>query len=92
MLLQVARQPDVAAMRQVIARIRAGGANRDVLRQERQTRRPSASERKKPYVFRYRGEDFVLEMRFRRARVPRERVVRGLKQALRSLDDPDAAS
>ncbi len=90
LLLQVARQPDVGAMRRVIARIRAGEANRDVLRQERRARRPSP--RKKPYVFRYRGEDFVLEMRFRQARVPRERVVRGLERALRSLQGPEEAS
>jgi ParB family chromosome partitioning protein len=83
LLLQVVRQPDAAAMRRLINRVKGEGVGRETLRQERRAGRDEPP--RKPMVYRYRGEDFVLEVRFRRARVPREHIAGCLEQVLETL-------
>jgi ParB family chromosome partitioning protein len=82
-LLQVVRQPDASAMRRLIERIRIESVGRETLRQERRGGREEPL--KKPMVFRFKGDDFALELRFRRSRVTRQQMVACLEQALAHL-------
>jgi ParB family chromosome partitioning protein len=80
-LLQIARQPDTASMHRFINRVQVQGATRDDLRRERSTPRT----RRKPYVYRYRGSDYVLEVRFRRAKVPKQQLIESIEEAIKAL-------
>jgi len=83
LLLQVVRQPDVASMKRLINRVKNEGVGRETLRQERRASRDEPQ--RKPMVYRYQGRDFVLEVRFRRSRVPREHITQCLEQVLTEL-------
>lgn len=87
LLLQIVRQPDTASMWELIRRVETEGVGRDVLRQERRLSRTKPQ--KKPMVYRYRGDDFVVEIRFRRTQVAREQIADCLEQVLRALRSGD---
>lgn len=80
-LLQIVRQPDSAAMRRLVERIKTEGIGRDQLRKERH----NVSPRKKPYVYRYQGDGFALEMRFRRSKVSRQQLIENLELVISVL-------
>src|SRR5438105_6931256 len=80
LLLQVARQPDEAAMRGFVRRIAEQGLTRDEARRARRQKKA----RPQPYIFRYQAphRDFTLELRFRRSSVTQEEVSQAIEQAL----------
>lgn len=82
-LLQVARQPSEAKMRDLVRRFAAGLVNREQARAER-------NPEKKPHaaVFRYipPAKEFKLTLKFRRGNVEREEVIAALKRILATLE------
>ncbi|MCZ6905498.1 MAG: ParB/RepB/Spo0J family partition protein [Acidobacteria bacterium] len=83
MLLQVARQPNEAKMHDLAERFALRLVNRDQAREERQPKR-----KPKNFLFRFvpPTKEFRLQMRFRKATVPREEVVKALRKVLKALD------
>lgn len=75
LLLQIVKEKDVEAMRAMVARIQREGLRRDDVRRERKPiqRKP------KNFVYRYRSQDFSLEMKFRKAEVDLQQVARCLR-------------
>jgi ParB family chromosome partitioning protein len=86
-LLQVARQPSEAKMRDVIRRFALGMLNREQAREER---RPDKKPR--PAVFRFvpPAKEFKLTLRFRKSEVDREEVIRALRRIIESLEAENA--
>lgn len=75
LLLQIVREKDLDAMRAMVRRIQQQGLRRDDVRRQRKP-----SQRKpKPFVYRYRSQDFSLEMRFRKSDVDSHQIARCLR-------------
>jgi ParB family chromosome partitioning protein len=81
-LLQVARQPREAKMREVIRRFALGTLNRDQARQERN---PDKKPRHAIFNFVPPGKEFRLTLRFRKGRVERDDVIQALHRILETL-------
>jgi ParB family chromosome partitioning protein len=81
-LLQVARQPSEAKMREVIRRFASGTLNRDQARQERN---PDKKPRHAIFNFVPPAKEFRLTLRFRKGRVEREDVIQALRRILETL-------
>ncbi|MEZ5313077.1 MAG: ParB/RepB/Spo0J family partition protein [Thermoanaerobaculia bacterium] len=85
-LLEIAKLKDPKAMAALLDRAAREGLSRDDLRQASRsaTERPSAGQRAKPYVFRFRSPDksFQLQVNFRQATVDRSDLIRALEQIL----------
>jgi len=81
-LLQVARQPSEARMRDVARRFAAGVLNREEARAERQEKKPQKS------VFRFQApeRDFSLTLKFRGQPAERDQVIRALRRILETLE------
>ena len=84
MLLQVVRQSDVAAMQDFVARIADQGLTRDQARKARAKKQA----RSQPFTYRYQAanREFVLDLKFRRASVSREDVVKAIQLALEDAE------
>jgi ParB family chromosome partitioning protein len=86
LLLQIVRQPDEGAMKEMTQKILTRGLTRDAARRERQAviAAPVKSPRK-PFSFRYvpPGKEFTMELKFRRQHVNRLE----LASTLRSIAD-----
>lgn len=82
-LLQVARQPDDAKMRDAVRRFALGMLNRDQAREERQ-----APKKTQPAIFRFAppGKDFKLTLKFRRGSVERQEIIAALRRAIEILE------
>lgn len=82
-LLQVARQPTEAKMRDLVRRFALGLVNREQAREERKP------DRKKPAVFRFvpPQKEFKLTLQFRKANVDREEVIAALRRILETLEE-----
>ncbi|HEV2492425.1 MAG TPA: ParB/RepB/Spo0J family partition protein [Terriglobia bacterium] len=85
-LLQVARQPSEARMRDLIRRFAAGLVNRDEARAERQ---PDKRPRNAIFRFVSPAKDFKLVLKFRRSSVPRAEVIQALRRILETLESSD---
>jgi len=85
-LLQVARQPSEARMRDLIRRFAAGLVNRDEARAERQ---PDKRPRNAIFRFASPTKDFKLVLKFRRSSVPRAEVIQALRRILETLESSD---
>lgn len=81
-LLQVARQPSEARMRDVARRFAAGQLNREQARAERRTGRPQKA------VFRFVApeKDFSLTLKFRGKHAERDRVIAALRRIIETLE------
>ena len=87
LLLQVARQPNEAAMRAMIEQIEQGGLTRDEARRARQD--ASASEpRPKSYTFEFRPPqgNFRVRIQFRKSNVAREELLAALRAAIAEIE------
>lgn len=86
-LLQVARQPNDAKMRDLIRRFALGMVNREQARAERnpEGKPPGAAFRFVPPT-----KEFKLVLRFRRKNVEREDIIKALRRILESLENPSA--
>lgn len=82
-LLQVARQPTEARMRDVVRRFAQGTLNRDEAREER-----NHGSKHRNGSFRYvpPTKDFKLTLQFKNGKVPREQVIAALRRVLEELE------
>jgi ParB family chromosome partitioning protein len=82
-LLQVARQPSEAKMRNLVRLFHLGMMNRDQAREERHPEKKS-----KPAVFRFvpPAKEFKLTLQFRKNTVQREEVIQALKRIIETLE------
>jgi ParB family chromosome partitioning protein len=82
-LLQVARQPNEAKMRNLVRLFALGMMNREQAREER-----NPAKKARPAVFRYvpPAKDFKLTLQFRKNSVAREEVIAALRRILESLE------
>jgi ParB family chromosome partitioning protein len=83
MLLQIVRQPDLEAMRQLIHKIMQQGLTRDEVRK---AAKPTKG-RPKPFSFKYQApaKEFAIEIKFRRSQVELEEIERALLNALEQV-------
>lgn len=83
LLLQIARQPDAAAMLAFVRRIAEQGLNRDDARKARSNKQS----RPQPYIFKYNppGREFRLEIKFRRNEVSNEDLISSLEAIIEDL-------
>ena len=79
MLVQIARQPSIEAMRSIISKVRLEGADREVIRKTAKAK----GSRPRQYVFQHRTSEYHLLIRFRKADVTRSH----LASCLRALAD-----
>ena len=86
LLLQVVRQSDSGKMIAFVERLQAQGSTRTEARRLAKEARPSRG-RPRSFVFRYQPKEksFTLALRFRRAQVPRDEVIRALEATLDEL-------
>ena len=86
LLLQIARQPDLEAMKLFVEKVVRSGMTRDDARRERQN--PQA--RPQPFTYRYQspGRDFRFELRFRRAEVSDAELIETLEAIITQLKNP----
>jgi ParB family chromosome partitioning protein len=86
-LLQVARQPSEAKMRDVIRRFALGMLNREQAREERHP-----DKKARPAVFRFvpPAKEFKLTLQFRKTEVGRAEVIRALRRIIESLESQAA--
>jgi ParB family chromosome partitioning protein len=84
-LLQVARQENEAAMRNLVHRFALGLINRDQAREERAPRR-------KPAVFRFvsPAKEYKLVLQFRKNSVERREVITALRRIIEALENSGA--
>jgi len=82
-LLQVARQPNEAKMRNLVRLFALGMMNREQAREERQP-----DKKPKPAVFRFASpaKEFKLTMQFRRNSVSRGEIIQALRRIIESLE------
>jgi ParB family chromosome partitioning protein len=82
-LLQVARQPSEAKMRDLVRRFALGLVNRDQARAERNTDKPP-----RRAVFNYvpPEKEFQLVLKFRKSKVERQEVVAALRKIIEKLE------
>ena len=82
-LLQVARQPSEAKMKDLVRRFALGMINRDQAREERQ---PDKKPRSAVFRFVPPTKDFKLVMKFRRGSIQREEVIQTLRRVIEMLE------
>lgn len=82
-LLQVARQPNEAKMRNLIRLFVLGMMNRDQAREERQ---PEKKPRPAVFHFAPKTKEFRLNMQFRKANVSKSEVIQALRRIIETLE------
>lgn len=82
-LLQVARQPSEAKMRDLVRRFALGLVTREQAREERQ---PEKKHRNAVFRFVPPTKDFKMTLEFRRPNVDREEVIRALRRIIETLE------
>jgi ParB family transcriptional regulator, chromosome partitioning protein len=82
-LLQVARQPGEAKMRELVRRFAAGLINREQARAERH---PDKKPRHAVFTFLPPAKEFKLVLKFRKGSVEREEIVAALRHIIETLD------
>jgi ParB family chromosome partitioning protein len=83
-LLQVARQPTEAKMRETVRRFAQGTLNRDQAREERN---PNKKNRNESFRYVPPTKDFKLTLQFRKGKVEREQVITVLRRVLEELEN-----
>lgn len=74
-LLQIVRQKDPETMKAMIERIGRQGLKRDEIRRERKLQRKKASS----FVYRYRTQEFALELKFKKSEVTNDHLAKCLR-------------
>lgn len=82
LLLQVVREPDEEAMKNLVNRIRDGNLTRGDVREEKS----SGKKRPRPFVYHFNGKNFSLSIRFNKAHVTSEEVKGAIEAALDNLE------
>ena len=82
-LLQVARQPSEAKMRNLVRLFALGMINRDQAREERN---PAKKPRNAVFSFVSPAKDFKLTLKFRKNSINREEIVQALRRAIEKLE------
>lgn len=82
-LLQVARQPTEARMRDVVRRFAQGTLNREQARQERN---PKSKPRNGSFRYIPPNKDFKLTLHFKKGEVKREQIIATLRRVLEELE------
>ncbi|PYV24688.1 MAG: hypothetical protein DMG24_10765 [Acidobacteria bacterium] len=85
-LLQVARQPSDAKMRDLVQRFALGLVNREQARAERQ---PAKRPRNAVFRFASPAKEFALTLKFRKNSVARSEVIEALRRILQTLENSD---
>lgn len=85
-LLQVARQPTEARMREAARRFAQGTLNREQARQERN---PNRKARHGSFRYVPPGKDFKLTLQFKKGGVGREQIISTLRRVLEELERED---
>lgn len=88
-LLQVARQPSEAKMRDLVRRFALGVVNREQARAERN---PDGGARRTSFRFVPPSKEFKLVLSFRRKGFERSDVIQALRRILETLEKPSAES
>jgi ParB family chromosome partitioning protein len=84
-LLQVARQPDEAKMRDLVRRFALGLVNREQARAERN---PDKTPRHAVFNYVPPAKEFKLVLKFRKGNVEREEIIAALRRILETLETP----
>jgi ParB family transcriptional regulator, chromosome partitioning protein len=88
-LLQVARQPSDAKMKDLIRRFALGTVNREQARAERN---PDAKTAGAAFRFVPPSKEFKLTLRFRRKTIEREDIIRALRRIIETLENGEESS
>jgi ParB family transcriptional regulator, chromosome partitioning protein len=88
-LLQVARQPSDAKMKDLIRRFALGTVNREQARAERN---PDAKAAGAAFRFVPPTKEFKLTLRFRRKTIEREDIIRALRRIIETLENGEESS
>ena len=83
-LLQVARQPTEAKMREIVRRFAEGTLNRDQARQERN---PNSKPRNGSFRYVPPTKEFKLVLQFSKGNAKREQVIEALRRVLQELEN-----
>jgi len=92
LLLQIVRQPSPEKMTELVRQLQTDGATREKARRFAKAAKPRAVRgRPKNFVFRYQPKEksFSLSLQFKKARVPREELIRTLQAILEELSKQD---
>ncbi len=87
-LLQVARQPSEAKMRDLVRRFALGTVNREQARAERN---PAAKPPGAAFRFVPPSKEFKLVLRFRRKNVERQEIIQALRRILEALENSESS-
>ncbi len=87
-LLQVARQPSEAKMRDLVRRFALGMVNREQARAERN---PTAKPPGAAFRFVPPSKEFKLVLRFRRKNVERQEIIQALRRILEALENSESS-
>ena len=82
LLLQVARQPDVAMMKSLADRIAKGSVTRQQVREEKSQQKG----KKKPFVYSAKGSGYMLRIYFNKHNVSKEEVKSAIEESLTNLE------
>ena len=82
-LLQVARQPNEAKMRDIVRRFAQGTLNRDQARQERN---PGKKPRQAAFQYVPPTKEFRLTLRFRKSNIERKELIAALRRVIETLE------
>ena len=82
LLLQIVRQPNVEEMKNLATRIAHQNLSRsDVLKEKQLT----SSKKAEPFLYKFRGNNFKLMIRFNKSKVSHDEVVNALETTLEKL-------
>jgi ParB family chromosome partitioning protein len=82
LLLQIVRQPNVEEMKNLATRIGHENLSRNDVRKEKQL---TSSKKPEPFLYRFKGNNFKLMIRFNKSKVSHDEVVQALEATLEKL-------
>jgi ParB family transcriptional regulator, chromosome partitioning protein len=82
LLLQIVRQPNVEAMKDLAMRIEKENLSRSDVRKEKQQ---TSSKKVEPFMYKFKGENFKVMVRFSKSKASRDEVASALEAALERL-------
>jgi ParB family chromosome partitioning protein len=82
LLLQIVRQPGIDEMKNLVMRIESESLSRSDVRKEKQQ---TSSKKAEPFMYKFKGENFKMIVRFNKSKVSRDEVVHALEAALEKL-------
>jgi ParB family transcriptional regulator, chromosome partitioning protein len=82
LLLQIVRQPNIEAMKDLALRIEKENLSRSDVRKEKQQ---TSSTKAEPFMYKFKGENFKVMVRFNKSKASRDEVMLALEAALERL-------